>query len=133
MFYICRINKDVEGDDFVLYDNKSFKPEDFNVHPVREITIEELKSEYNLLPIFSLTDFVLRMITKKRTNTSRLADCHVETFRAFEYERDMILQKKSKLSKSQRELILLRYDEIVNCTTEDVSSVKNEISEDSSS
>jgi hypothetical protein len=132
MFYICRINKDVEENDFILYDNKSFKPEDFNVYPVKEISIEELKNEYNLLPILSLTDFVLRTITKKRTNTSRLADCYIETFKAFEYERDMILQKKSKLSKSQRELVLSRYDEIVNCTTEDVSNIED-VSENASS
>ncbi len=112
MFYICHLSNDQEQ--FVVFDKKEFKPKDFNLEPVKEITVEELKSDYNLLPIVELNEFLLGILaSKKRTTTRILAECKIETFKALEYELDLIRQKKSNLSRSQRELVQSRYNEIV--------------------
>lgn len=117
MYYICHLAKDIEQ--FVVYDKESFKPEDFELEPVKEITIEELKSDYNLLPIIKLNEFLLGVLAKKKRTISRiLAECGIETFKAFEYERDLVHSKKSKLTRAQREMVLDRYDDIVTSVTE---------------
>lgn len=117
MFYICHIPNDLE--EFVIYDRKAFKPDDFNLEGVKEITIDELKSEYNLLPILKLDEFLIGIMGRSRRTVTRiLAECGIETLKAFEYERDLIKTKKSNLSRSQREMVLARYEDIVTCVTE---------------
>lgn len=119
MFYICRIPIPNENEEFILYDRKAFKPDDFNVEGVKEITLDEVKSDYNLLPILSLNDFVLGTLnTKMRTHYRILRECGIETFKAFEYEKGLVENKKSKLSRSQRDLVLALYTDMVTCVTE---------------
>ena len=113
MLYICHIANDKAN--FVVYDKKEFKPEDFNLEPVKEITIDELKSEYSLFPLIKLDEFLLRILAhKKRTINNILAEQGIETFRALEHEYGLINLKQSKLSHSQREFVCKRYEEIIN-------------------
>ena len=114
MFYICRLKEDLE--DFIVFDKEEIKPEDFNLDPVKQISLEELKTEYNLLPLIKLDEFLLRALRPKERTTNRiLAECGIENYTAITYEKDLINQKKSNLSRSQRELVLKRYQEIVDC------------------
>jgi hypothetical protein len=113
MIYLCHL-PNFSDDVFVVYDKEEFKPEDFELEPVKEITLEELKSEYNLFPLLKLDEFLLGVISNKRTNTRKLAEHGIETFKALVYERELIHAKRSKLSRAERDLVLERYDEILN-------------------
>ena len=115
MLYLCSVGKDKEKEEFVIFDKDKFEPEKYNLEPIKEITQEELKTGYCLYPIIKLSDFLFGMLnTKKRTATNRMSECKIETFKAFDYEANLIAEKKSKLSHSQRELVLKIYNEILS-------------------
>ena len=116
---ICHIPNDERLGNFILFDNKEFKPEDFNLEKIEEIGLEDVKTKYNTLPILELNDFLLKTIRpKERTVTHILAENKVETFSDLEYQKDLISQKKSSLSHSQREMVLQRYNEICSIKSE---------------
>lgn len=112
MLYLCSVKKGKE--EFIVFDKDKIEPEKYNLTPVKEITQEELKTGYCLYPIMRLSDFLFGVLnSKKRTDTNKLSECKIETFKAFEYEANLIAEKKSKLSHSQRELVLKVYNEIL--------------------
>lgn len=116
---ICHIPNDEQLGNFILFDNKEFKPEDFNLEKIEEIGLEDVKTKHRNLPILELNDFLLRTLRpKSRTVTHILSENKIETFSDLEYQRDLISQKKSNLSRSQREMVLQRYDEICSIKSE---------------
>lgn len=123
---VCHIPNDEKLGNFILFDSKDFNPDDYNLEKIEEITVEDVKSKYNALPIIDLNDYVIRSFRpKERTVTHILAENHVETFSDLEYQRDLISRKKSNLSHSQRELVLYRYNQICSITSETKESSEN--------
>lgn len=116
---ICHIPQDEKLGNFILFDKEDFNPKDFNLEEVEIIGLEDVKTKYNTLPILKLNDYLLKSIRpKERTVTHILAENHIETFSDLEYQKDLISQKRSKLSHSQRAFVLSRYDEICSIKSE---------------
>lgn len=115
MFCICNIPNQ-EDDKFVLFDKQEdVDIEQFKLENKKDITFEELISEYKRLPILSLNDFVLRTFNPKvRTITHILGECKIDSWEQLENEHKLIELKKSNLSKSKRELVEKRYNELFN-------------------
>lgn len=96
---------------FALYDKEEFNPEEFNLVKVKDASLNEVLD----LPILNLYDFVIRTVRpKERTDTHILGELGLETFSDLFNEKQLIDQKKSKLSKSQRDIVIKRYTELVN-------------------
>lgn len=112
MFVVCKFPEEYD-DNFVLFDSQEIKPEEFNINKEKEITFEELESEYKRLPIISLNDYLLRSLSKTRTISHKLGELNLDSYEQLKYENDLIVNKKSKLSKSQRDLVQKRYNEII--------------------
>ena len=81
---------------------------DFGMSDIEEIT--ELDRVY---PVYSLTDIILSQITKKTTDSQKLENLGFYDWGSLIEEVDLILDKKSKLSRSQRELVLQRYNDVL--------------------
>ena len=113
MFVVCKFPEEYDGK-FILFDSKEIKPEEFNIEKEKEITFEELETEYKRLPIISLNDYLLRSLSKTRTTSHKLGELNLDSYEQLKYENDLIVNKKSNLSKSQRNLVQERYNEILN-------------------
>lgn len=114
MFYICQVPNHTD-DAFILYDKKEFNPDEFQLIKVKEISFEELISDYKKLPILQLNEFILRIFNpKKRTTTHILGENHIDCWAQIENEYNLIQSKQSKLSKTQRDKVIERYNEIIN-------------------
>lgn len=112
MLCICKLPEEEQR--FVIFDKTDFDPVEFNIEKEKEITYNELTSEYCRLPILSLNDFLLRTIRpKSRTTSHVLGELHIDSFEQLEHENGLIELKKSKLSKSQRDIVQWRYDELL--------------------
>lgn len=81
---------------------------DFGLSDIEEIT--ELNKVY---PVYPLTDIILSQITKKTTNSQKLENLGFYDWGSLVEEVDLILDKKSKLSRSQRELVLQKYNDVL--------------------
>lgn len=91
----------------ILFDEKDFKATDFNLEEVKDITLDELKSEHAFKPLMSLNDFILRTIRpKERTISHVLSECGIECFAALDTEKTKVDLKTSKLSSNQRKMVI---------------------------
>jgi len=69
----------------------------------------------NKLPILQLNEFILRIFNpKKRTTTHVLGENHIDCWAQIENEYNLIQSKQSNLSRSQRDKVIERYNEILN-------------------
>lgn len=69
----------------------------------------------NRLPILQLNEFILRIFNpKKRTTTHILGENGIDCWAQIENEYNLIQSKQSKLSKTQRDKVIERYNEIIN-------------------
>lgn len=82
---------------------------DFGLSDIEEIT--ELDRVY---PVYSLTDIILSQITKKTTDSQKLENLGFYDWGSLVEEVDLILDKKSRLSRSQRELVMQRYNDVLD-------------------
>ena len=115
MFCICNFPDSGDMCKFILYDSKDFNPEDLNLIKIEEFTKDQLRETYDEIPIVEMNDLILRTIRPNaRTTTHVLSEANVETLGDLKYQKDLISQKKSKLSRRERELVLNRYSEIMN-------------------
>ena len=106
---VCKFPDDDK--EFLLYDKEEFNPEEFNLVKVKDTTVQESLD----IPVLKLTDFVLRtMRPKERTDTHILGEIGLETISDLFKEKQLIDQKKSRLSKSQRDIVVKRYNEVIN-------------------
>ena len=109
--------------EIILFDEKEFKASDFNLEEVKDITLDELKSEHAFKPLMSLNDFVLRTIRpKERTVSHVLSECGIECFAALDTEKTKIDLKVSKLSSNQRKMVIDRLSNIL-CLTEECTTL----------
>lgn len=115
MFIICH-PKDQPDDKFVLFDKEDINLEELEIPLELDeiIQFEDLISKHRLLPILSLNEFLLRIINPKyRTATHILGEIGINSFYELEQEKSRIELKQSNLSKSQRELVIKRYNELL--------------------
>lgn len=116
MFIICH-PKESPTDKFILFDKQDINLEELELPLELDETVqfEDLISKYRLLPILSLNEFLLRIINPKyRTATHILGEVGINSFFELEKEFNKIEFKQSNLSKSQRELVIKRYNELLN-------------------
>lgn len=128
MFKLVKYNDKLPQ--IIIFDAKDFKASDFNLEEIKDITLDELKSEYVFTPIMSLNDLLLRVLRpKERTVSHVLSECGIECFAALDVEQTKVNLKASKLSSNHRKLVVDRYNYILSLTNGDTisqDSVNNE-------
>ena len=120
MFISCHLP--TKNDEiFLLYDKEDFNVEELglNLEDVKVLEPNKIIAEYDEYPILNLNDFLLRMLRpKERTTTHILGELGIESFYHLTHEKLLIDKKQSKLSSSQRQLVISRYNDIINsCLT----------------
>lgn len=119
MFISCHLpNRNEEV--FLLYDKKDFNVEELglDLEDVQVIESNKIMSEYDELPILDLNDFLLRGLKHNaRTDTHILGEAGIDTLYQLIHEKLLIDQKKSNLPRSKRDIVLKRYNDIMNCLT----------------
>ena len=111
-FCVCKLPEQEEK--FILFDKQEFKPTEFNLEEIKQIEFKDLPTKYRNYPILSLNDFMLRIFQpKSRTITHILGELGINSFEQLDYEHTLILNKKSNLSSSQRNLVKQRYEELL--------------------
>ena len=115
MFALCHF-KDNE-DNFILYDEKDLKElaEHLNIEIEKEISFEELEKEYFNYPILAADDLFVRALSKRtRTATHILDELGISNWEKLKAEYEKVQEKKSYLSRSQRELVEKQYNLILS-------------------
>lgn len=114
MFILCHLpNNDLQ---FILYDKTDFDVKELglNLEDVTVLEPNKIMSEYDEYPIINLNDFLLRTLRpKERTTTHILAEQGIENLYHLVSNKLLIDKKQSKLSSSQRKLVVKRYNEII--------------------
>lgn len=114
MFIQCHLpNNDQK---FLLYDKKDFDVKEIGLEleDVEVIEPNKIMSEYDEVPIMNLNDFLLRLLKHdERTTTHVLGELGIDTLYHLVHEKLLIDQKKSKLTRSQRDKVIKRYNEII--------------------
>lgn len=129
MFALCSFLSNPE-EKFVLFDegkDLSELAEGMNVKIEKEISFNELKEEYSLYNLGYVNDIILRMLRpKERTSTIILGELMLDSWFRLEQEYNKIQEKKSKLSKSQRDIVIEQYNKIINISNkqEDLTESK---------
>lgn len=123
MFCLCHF-KDNENH-FILYDKNDLKEiaEQMHIEIEGEVSFEELKRNYASYPMVYVNDLILRSLNRRaRTVTHVLDELNISCWAALKKEFDRIQEKKSKLSRSQRELVVNQYNFITNLDDVPVTS-----------
>lgn len=113
MFGLCHFKDD--SNSFILFDDKDFKEvaEQLHIEIEKELSFEELEKDYSEIPILAVNDLLLRsMVGRHRTTTHVLDELGISCWNAIKEEYDKIMEKKSCLSRSQRERLLAHYNHI---------------------
>ena len=117
MFVLCKANDPTLGQ-FIIFSSRPFTVEEMGLEKVSELSFDKEnltfeESQYNKYPIIEYLDFMLRMMNPKtRTITHVLSECNIETVDAIHLEYHRIQNKTSKLSRSQREKLLVQYNRL---------------------
>ena len=115
MFKLCHIKEhpDVK---FILYDNSDFTVDELGLESESELILKDMKFDNdvaNHYPLISYSDLLIRTIKPKyRTESDILHAIGVLNLSDLDCENTLIQLKRSKLSKSQRDLVQKRYQEI---------------------
>ena len=120
MFILCKFP--TNETQFILYDKTDFDVKELglNVEDVQKLEPNKIMSEYDEYPIININDLLLKTLRpKERTTTHILAEQGIETLYHLVANKLQIDKKISKLSSSQRKLVVERYNEIINlCSIE---------------
>ena len=104
--------KTKSGETIQIYDPEYLNDldlKDFGMSDIEEIT--ELDTDF---PIYPLTDIILSQITKKSTISQKLENLGILNCGDLSIEKARISKKISKLSRSQRELVTQRYNDVLD-------------------
>ena len=115
MFIQCHLPNNNQK--FLLYDITDFdiKELGLELEDVEIIEPNRIMSEFDELPIMNLNDFLLRMLKhNERTITHILGELGLDSLYQITHEKLLIDKKESKLSRSQRDKVIQRYNEITN-------------------
>lgn len=118
MFIQCHLPNNNQK--FLLYDKNDFDVKEIGLEleDVEIIEPNKIMSEYDELPIMNLNDFLLRMLKpNERTTTHILGELGLDSLYQITHEKLLIDKKESKLSRSQRNKVLQRYEEIIKLIT----------------
>ena len=113
MFALCNF-KNTE-DKFVLADKQDFKEvaEQLNIVIDKELTPEEFDGEFSTYPLLLVNDLILRSLNNKaRTTTHVLDELGISCWAALKKEETKIQEKASRLSRSQRDRVIIHYNTI---------------------
>jgi hypothetical protein len=106
MFALCHYKESTYK--FVLFDKKEIKEvaDHLNIEIEKTMDFEEFDKNYNKIPLLCLDDLVVRSISNKtRTNTHVLSELGISTWTEVKNEYNLIQEKKSKFSHSERKRI----------------------------
>lgn len=115
MFALCHF-KDNENT-FVLMDNEDFKEviEHLNIEIEKELSFEEFDKDYSLYPLLDVSDLILKSLNRNaRTSTHVLDELKISCWMAVKKEFNKIQEKKSKLSKLQRDCVCNYYNFVIS-------------------
>ena len=117
MFVLCHF-KDNPSDRIIFFDKEERNNEileNMNLEVEKDLTFKDICENYSVFPILSLNDVILTTLNPKiKTDTRRLDEMGCLFWVILETQYNLIQEKKSKLSRSQRELIVRRYNELNN-------------------
>ena len=107
MFILCKFPTNETR--FILYDKTDFDVKELglNVEDVQKLEPNKIMSEYDEYPIVNINDLLLKSLRpKERTTTHILAEQGIETLYHLVANKLLIDKKVSKLSSSQRKLVV---------------------------
>lgn len=113
MFALCHFKDDENK--FILCDKEDLKEiaEHMNIEIEKELIFEEFDKDYALYALMTVNDMLLRSMNKKaRTTTHKLDELKISCWFALKREYNLIQEKKSNLSRSQRDLVEEHYNYI---------------------
>lgn len=116
MFALCHFK---DGDiKFVLFDKKDIKEttQYMGIEVETEFEYEEFDRDYSRFPLMSISDLIIRTMNKRaRTTTHVLDEIGISCWMAIKQEYAKIQEKKSYLSRSQRDLVEKQYQLVKDC------------------
>lgn len=118
MFQLCHLPDSDQK--FLIYDDKDFDLKELGLKfKGEQVEPNKIMSECDEYPILNINELLLRSLNpKERTICHILSECGIESLYQLTHEKLLIEQKKSKLSASQRKMVLQRYNDIINlCLT----------------
>ena len=118
MFALCHFKDD--DNRFVLYDKKDLTEvaNQLNIEIENKFSFNEFDKDYSLYPLLDVNDLIIRSLNRKaRTGTHILDELGLSCWMAIKNEYQKIQEKKSKFSRSQRELVVTTYNYI--CSIQD--------------
>ena len=104
--------KTKSGELIQIYDSEYLK--DLNLEDFSLTDIEEITELDEILPIYPLNDVILSQLIKKSTDSQKLENLGIYTCGELAIEKALIDRKESKLSRSQRELVIQRYNDVLS-------------------
>lgn len=104
--------KTKSGELIQIYDSEYLK--DLDLKDLGMSDIEEITELDEVLPIYPLNDIILSQLVKKSTDSQKLESLGIYTCGELAIEKALIDRKKSKLSRSQRELVIQRYNDVLS-------------------
>ena len=114
MFALCHFKDD--ENQFILMDKEDLKEitKHINIEIEKELSFEEFDKDYSFYTLLSVNDLLLRSLNKKARTTAHVLDeLHISCWMAVKKEYNKIQEKKSKLSRSQRDLVCKYYDAVI--------------------
>ena len=115
MFKLChpKNHPDVK---FILYNDSDFTVDELGFEVESELTLTNMKFDNdvaNHYALVSYSDLLIKTIQPKvQTESDKLVKCGIQNISDLDCENTLIQLKQSKLSRSQRELVQKKYQEI---------------------
>ena len=110
MFALCKFNN--EELRFILYDEKDFTDtaKQMNIEIEESMDFAKFAKDFALYPLMAPNDLIIHSLNHKfRTATDRLDEVGISCWAKLKQEYAKVQEKKSNLSRSQRELVEKQY------------------------
>ena len=111
MFALCHFKNDTA--EFVLFDKTDLREiaDHLNIEITKELTFENFDKNYSNQALLYVNDLLLRALNPKaRTTTHKLDELKISCWASIKKEYVNVLDKKSKFSFSQRNMIVEYYN-----------------------
>lgn len=103
-----------QNDQFILYSEKDIPFEGSNLELEKELSFSDIETEHFDIPLYPLEDFILASLSKKKTKSGKLNDENISNYIELLQEYQLIQEKKSKLSRSKRDLVVSTFNRLHN-------------------
>ena len=114
MFALCHFKDDENK--FVLMDKEDLKEiaEHMSIEIEKELSFEEFDKDYSFYALLSVNDLLLKSLNRKARTTAHVLDeLKISCWMAVKREFAKIQEKKSNLTRSQRERVTDYYNSII--------------------